>query len=159
MTQIIWSMLSHVARFSVFIVGVITSIALTFKVLLGGCTGGNRAYATMADTHLTPLRAMLGSFYYEDVTGSNDCMYPHMTDKAATVLLLFYLVIATILLMNLLIAVLSTPHAEVRSFQSQAVKRGNPDSGNRYMFNGKPHRCIRKAGNCSMIREYGLFST
>lgn len=115
MTQIIWRMLSHLARFSVFIVVLITSFALTFNVLLGGCESGNEAYTTLADAHLTMFKAMLGDFDFEDIMGSNDCSYPYLTDIAAKILLVLYLVIVTILLMNLLIAILSTVHAEVRN--------------------------------------------
>lgn len=45
-----------------------------------------------------------------------------MTNKAATVLLLFYLVIETILLVNLLITVLSTVYAEVTRYGNTGIQ-------------------------------------
>lgn len=114
MTQIIWTMLSHLVRFSVFIAVLISSFALTFHALLGGCESGNEAYDTLSDAHLTMFKAMLGEFEFDDFLGDGKC-YPPLTEEAATVLLVVFLVVVAILLMNLLIAVLSTVHSEVSS--------------------------------------------
>ena len=124
MTQIIWGMLSHLARFSVFFVVLIMSFALTFNVLLGGCEAGNGSYVSFAYANLSLFKAMLGDFDFEDIMGTEECGYQPFTKNAATVLLVVFLVIVAILLMNLLIAVLSTVHAEVRRCNTSGVKKG-----------------------------------
>lgn len=113
MTQIIWTMLSHLAQFSVFILVLISSFALTFHVLLKDC--GVNEYASLISAHLAMFKAMLGEFEFDDILGSGECNYSLLKEEAARVLLAIFLVIVAILLLNLLIAVLSTVHAEVRN--------------------------------------------
>lgn len=114
MTQIIWTMMSHLARFSVFVGVLIMSFAVAFHALFYECKDDylQKAYGTVARSCLTMFRAMLGDFYFDDLTAAKEyCRLPWAMD-AAVGLLVLYLVLVAILLLNLLIAVLSTVHAE-----------------------------------------------
>lgn len=116
MTQIIWTMLSHLARFSVFVVVVTASFAVTFLVLVASCDDDHvltTAYGNFADAYLSMFRAMLGDFDFDTLEFASECGLPSLTESALVGLLVLYLVIMSILLLNLLIAILSTVHAEV----------------------------------------------
>lgn len=124
MTQIIWTMLSHLVHFSFFLLVLITSFALTFYGLYSSCVNGNESYGTLADATLSMFKAMLGDFEFDDLRPSTDCNHPDFAEDAATALLVVYLVLVTVLFLNLLIAILSTAHAEVRNSQGTTNRIG-----------------------------------
>ena len=118
MTQIIWKMLSHLGKFSVFVSVLLASFALAFHALFRTCAGGplEQEYGTFSDSFLTMFKAMMGDFAFESFKPANDaCDVPHWAETVGVALLVVYLAIMSILLLNLLIAVLSTAHAEVRA--------------------------------------------
>lgn len=113
-------MLSHLAKFSVFVIVIMASFALSFYVLFGfdGNCGGEEDpytfYGTFEKSLLTLFGAMLGDINFEPLL--NDCDNddrPPWYKAASVLLLVYYLVVMAVLLLNLLIAVLSTVHAEV----------------------------------------------
>lgn len=123
MTQIIWTMLSHLGKFSVFVAVLMASFALTFHVLFYTCEDSNstredgllyESFNTFGDSYLTMFKAMLGDFDFDSFKYANQCYRPEWAEEVGVTLLVLYLAIMAILLLNLLIAVLSTAHAEVR---------------------------------------------
>lgn len=150
MTQIIWTMLSHLVHFSVFLLVLITSFALTFYGLYSSCVDGNESYGTLADALLSMFKAMLGDFDFDDLRPSTDCKHPDFAEDAATALLVIYLVLVAVLFLNLLIAILSTVHAEVRKSQGTTNRIGEA---------GKTHRTLhpRKRECISIYRTQITF--
>lgn len=117
MTQIIWTMLSHLGKFVVFTAVLMASFALTFHVIFHSCEDGtplDEAYGTFSKAYLTMFRAMLGEFHFDILETTDACQHPSWGENVGAPLLVSYLAIMSILLLNLLIAVLSTAHAEVR---------------------------------------------
>lgn len=117
MTQIIWTMLSHLGKFAVFTAVLMASFALTFHVIFHTCEDGaelDEAYGTFSRAYLTMFRAMLGEFHFDTLETTGACQHPSWGESVGAPLLVIYLAIMSILLLNLLIAVLSTAHAEVR---------------------------------------------
>lgn len=114
--QIIWTMLSDLLRFSVFLIVFIASFGASFYILFSDCSGEpNEAYGSLARSTLTMFKAMLGDFDFDEFASPGDCDRPSWANAAGTGLLVSYLVIMLVLLLNLLIAVLSTRHAEVHA--------------------------------------------
>lgn len=117
MTQIIWTMLSHLGKFSVFLAVLMASFALTFHVLFYTCEEGDSAlyesFNTFGDSYLTMFKAMLGDFDFDSFKHADKCYRPGWAEQVGVTLLVLYLAIMAILLLNLLIAVLSTAHADV----------------------------------------------
>lgn len=67
-----------------------------------------RSSNSFGETLLSLFKAMLGEVgFFDEFSGGRD-------DVAATILLVVYLVIMTVILLNLLVAILSTSHAEVQ---------------------------------------------
>lgn len=62
-------MISHLARFSVFVIVIMTSFALAFSVLFMRCYDENTkldsAYGSLSSSILTMFQAMLGDFDFE----------------------------------------------------------------------------------------------
>lgn len=117
MTQIILTMLSHLGKFSVFVAVLLASFALTFHALFHTCEKGHlldEAYGTFSDAYLTMFRAMLGDFDFERLQSASTCSIPQWMETIGIALFVLYLATTTVLLLNLLIAVLSTAHTEVR---------------------------------------------
>lgn len=111
-------MLSHLARFSFFVVVIMFSFAVAFYVLFLGCYDEDvdiqEAHGSLENSMLTLFEAMLGTFEFHVLLNANDsCGRPNWANAFGVVLLVLYLVVMVILLLNLLIAVLSTAHAEV----------------------------------------------
>ncbi|CAN0206945.1 unnamed protein product, partial [Hapterophycus canaliculatus] len=120
MTQIIWAMLFHLARFSVFMVVVMCSFALAFHSLYSypNCGDGDElyeVYGTFHDALLDMFRAMLGDTSFDRFQASQNvtCTGPSWKFDAGIFILVTYIVIMAILMLNLLIAVLSTVHDKV----------------------------------------------
>ena len=116
MTQIIWKMLAHLAKFSVFVAVLIASFALAFYAMFHTCGEGNLLhgeYGTFSDAYLTMFRALLGDFEFDSFKSARECDVPSWAEPVGVLFLVLYLAISSVLLLNLLIAVLSTAHAEV----------------------------------------------
>lgn len=116
MTQIIWKMLSHLAKFSVFVAVLIASFALACHAIFHKCEEGHtldEEYGTFSEAYLTMFRALLGDFNFESFKSARTCDIPRWAEPLGVFLLVLYLAISSVLLLNLLIAVLSTAHAEV----------------------------------------------
>lgn len=94
-------MIREVVQFAVVLVVVLLGFTVSFHILFGG-------FNTYGETWLHLFKAMLADVeFFDDFP---DKQY----EAVATVLLVVYLVINAILLLNLLIAVLSTAHAKVQ---------------------------------------------
>lgn len=119
MTQIIWTMLSHLARFSVFVAVLVASFALAFRVIFSTCDDGSHLsdeYGSYLDACLTMFKALLGDFSFDGFKSASEmCYVPAWVEDAGVVLLVVYLIIMSILLLNLLIAILATVHSEVHA--------------------------------------------
>lgn len=127
-------MVNQLAQFSLVLLLVMLGFAASFSALYGNDTalveqkGAScdvsehpivAAFGTLGDALLTMFGSMLGEFdfgvffeRYEDENG-DDCggvLYV----EAGISLMAVYLVVMTVMLLNLLIAVLSTAHAEVQ---------------------------------------------
>ncbi|CAM9885508.1 unnamed protein product [Ectocarpus fasciculatus] len=120
MIQIIWRMLSQTLRFGVFIVVIMAGFALAFNAVFGSCDAGSlldESYGSFGTAFLTVFKAPLGEFEFEafdDVGGvCPDIPSPGRASDAGTFLLVAYLVVLAVVMLNLLIAVLSTAHGEV----------------------------------------------
>ncbi|CAB1096081.1 unnamed protein product [Ectocarpus sp. CCAP 1310/34] len=120
MIQIIWRMLSQTLRFGVFIVVVMAGFALAFNAVFGSCDAGSdldESYGSFGTAFLTVFKAPLGEFKFEDFDDvGGQCPYnpsPGRASDAGTFLLVAYLVVLAVVMLNLLIAVLSTAHGEV----------------------------------------------
>ncbi|CAN0000111.1 unnamed protein product, partial [Laminaria digitata] len=117
MTQIIWAMLFHLARFSVFMLVTMASFALAFYSLYGSCNGDLRtAYSTPSVALLSMFKAMLGGKRHiaiHSYIGRDLCSGPAWEYEAGITLLVMYVVTMSILMLNLLIAVLGTVHDSV----------------------------------------------
>lgn len=111
-------MLSHLARFSVFLVVVMASYALAFHSLYVTCDSANApelapAFGTFWSSWLFLFGAMLGNFEYSVFDEAEECNRPSWAYDVSVWMLVTYELIMAILLLNLLIAVLSTVHAKV----------------------------------------------
>ncbi|CAM9651710.1 unnamed protein product [Ectocarpus fasciculatus] len=120
MTQIIWNMLFHLARFSVFMLVVMVSFALAFHSLYSdpNCSEGDElfeSYSTIRESLLDMFKAMLGdpNFNRFEAGRNLTCTGPSWEFDAGITLLTMYVVLQAILMLNLLIAVLSTVHDTV----------------------------------------------
>ncbi|CAM9548053.1 unnamed protein product, partial [Ectocarpus fasciculatus] len=122
MIQIIWRMLSQTLRFGVFIVVVMAGFALAFNAVFGSCNAGSfldESYGSFGTAFLTVFKAPLGEFAFEDFDDvGGQCPgnpSPGRASDAGTFLLVAYLVVLAVVMLNLLIAVLSTAHGEVNA--------------------------------------------
>lgn len=121
-------MLTELATFSVVLLLVMLGFSTCFWALYGNesiavdydCGSSehslNVAFGTFGDSLLTLFGAMLGNFsfmeFYETEIDGEVCSLKTYRD-AGVVLLVVYLIIMAVMLLNLLIAVLSTAHAAV----------------------------------------------
>lgn len=110
--------MSHLVRFSIFVIVIMSGFAIAFHVFFFKCYDDDynihEAFGSLDRSLLTLFRAMLGDFDFDVLMAAEDsCGRPPAAKVAGILLLVFYLVIMAILLLNLLIAVLSTAHAEV----------------------------------------------
>ena len=114
--------MSHTVRFSAFIVVVLTSYALAFHAIFATCDEGSgldEKFGTFAAALLSVFSAGLGEFgdILDDFAGAEEyCAEnpaPRLLEPAGVVLLLGYLVVMAVVLLNLLIAVLSSAHQKV----------------------------------------------
>lgn len=109
--QVISSMMAELLQFLVVMLVVILGFAMSFYSLLRG----NTSYD---DIWLLLFKAMLGEvgFFDElDVAGdSDDDRNSDVRRSVGTVLFVMYLVVMAVMLLNLLIAVLSTSHSRVQ---------------------------------------------
>lgn len=125
--QIVWKMLFHLARFSVFMVVVMVGFALSFLTLFSNCEGelGER-FEDFGASLLTLFHAMLGGASFDMFDDEIiDCKGASWDHHAGIFLLVAYLIVMSILLLNLLIAVLSTVHDKVSATRKQAPTPGN----------------------------------
>ncbi|CAN0538203.1 unnamed protein product [Ectocarpus sp. 12 AP-2014] len=100
--QVLYGMASELGQFFVVMGVVILGFAMSFFALFRDVKG-----ETLRGALLDAFQAMLGEVgLFDDFVGEKH-------DLAATVLLVSYLVVMTIMLLNLLIAVLSTAHGKV----------------------------------------------
>lgn len=95
-----------------------SSFALAFFILFLDCYSNDSdvmaAFGSVDKSMLTLFQAMLGGFEFEVlIKADDDCGRPQWANSASVCLLVTYVVIMAVLLLNLLIAVLSTAHAEV----------------------------------------------
>lgn len=113
-------MISHLAKFSAFFIVVMMGFALAFHALFYTCERTEdgedlmTSFGTFARSLLTTFEAMLGSFdfrLFEEA--ADECALPPWAYDTGVWMLAVYLVVMVILLLNLLIAVLSTAHTEV----------------------------------------------
>lgn len=102
-------MTAELAKFGVVIIVVMLGFAMSFHALFG-------SFDTFGGTCLTLFKAMLGEVgFFEDFPGED-------FDAVATALFVIYLVVIAVMLLNLLIAVLSTSHSKVEGKADQEFK-------------------------------------
>ncbi|CAM9146049.1 unnamed protein product [Discosporangium mesarthrocarpum] len=109
--RVIFSMIKLLVNFSVVLGVVILGFAVAFFALFWDAADRSgdddlNAFSTFEDAVLTLFGAMLGDY---DLRGFGGSMYGNV----GTALMVVYLALVTIMLLNLLIAVLSTAHATV----------------------------------------------
>eukprot|EP00752_Nemacystus_decipiens_P011859 g10519.t1 len=132
MTQVIWRMMSQTLRFSAFIAMVMLSFALAFYAVFHTC-GSNidpecdlaegeefllgDAFGTFSDSFVTVFSSALGGpdfgLFEEAGDDCSPCHLPKGARNAGRFLMVVYMVTMTVVLLNLLIAVLSTAHDKV----------------------------------------------
>ena len=109
-------MLFHLFKFSVFLLVLMVGFALAFHSLFSLCTDGEdmlgEAFGDFWHSLLFMFDAMLGSPGF-DMFQNGQCEGPAWVLDAGLLLMVVYLVFMIILLLNLLIAVLSTVHADM----------------------------------------------
>lgn len=114
-------MVSYLVKFSAVIGPVGVSFALAFYALLHRCNNGNDedsesegAFRSFGSSILMVLEVALGDVNFgEFIEIEYNCNRPHWVTDAAIFIMVVYIFIMAILLMNLIIAVLSTAHMEV----------------------------------------------
>lgn len=95
-------MTTELVQFGVVMIVIMLGFVVSFFALLNGING-----ITFQDAWLSVFKAMLGEIgFFEEFSGSR-------YETVATLLLVFYLVVMTIMLLNLLVAVLSTAHSNM----------------------------------------------
>lgn len=110
--QVLYGMASELGQFLVVMTVVMLGFSLSFFALFKDAKG-----QTFRDSLLDVFQAMLGEVgLFDEFVGTQ-------FDVAATVLLVFYLVIMSIMLLNLLIAVMSTAHGKVEELVLIRVAR------------------------------------
>lgn len=102
-------MTAELAKFGVVIIVVMLGFAMSFHALF-------ESVDTFGGTCLTLFKAMLGEVGFFDDFPGNDF------DAVATALFVIYLVVIAVMLLNLLIAVLSTSHSKVEGKADQEFK-------------------------------------
>ena len=103
--QVIFLMMREMLRFGTVLFVVVLGFTLSFHALF-------RTDDTFGRTSLNLFKAMLGEVgFFDEIS---EARYENRYKSVATVLLVAFLIIITIVLLNLLIAVLSTKHAEVQ---------------------------------------------
>lgn len=109
-------MLFHLGRFSIFLAAVVTGYALSFEALFSNCNGDlGDAFGTFGTSFITLCEAMLGSPDFDVFDDDeSECDGPYWEFEAGIFMLVIFLLVVGVLLLNLLIAVLSTIHDEVR---------------------------------------------
>lgn len=117
--QILWRLMFHTIRFSAFIVVILTSFALAFYALFISCDEDSNLFikfGTFPSALLTIFAAALGEFgdIIEELKDI-DIQCGEIPAKdiayiAGVFFLVTYLVIMAVVLLNLLIAVLSSEH-------------------------------------------------
>lgn len=114
--------MSHTIRFSAFIIVVLTSFSLAFHAVFIKCDQESDLFSkfgTFQTSLLTMFGVALGEFgsVVESLEETEyDCPNspsPKLAYYAGTVFLLAYLVVMAVVLLNLLIAVLSSEHQKV----------------------------------------------
>ncbi|CBN74319.1 Transient Receptor Potential Channel. Partial sequence [Ectocarpus siliculosus] len=131
MTQVIWRMISDTLRFSAFISVVMLSFALAFHAVFHTCGEFEDPTCNTNDDPDFPLRDAFGTFgrsfvtvfsaalggpdfeLYEAAGSECRCKLPDGAQEAGIFLMVVYMVIMAVVLLNLLIAVLSTAHSKV----------------------------------------------
>ncbi|CAM9233322.1 unnamed protein product, partial [Ectocarpus sp. 12 AP-2014] len=131
MTQVIWRMMSDTLRFSAFISLVMLSFALAFHAVFHTCGEYEDPTCNTNDDPEFPLRDAFGTFgrsfvtmfsaalggpdfeLYEAVGSECRCKLPDGAREAGIFLMVVYMVMMSVVLLNLLIAVLSTAHSQV----------------------------------------------
>ncbi|CAM9163107.1 unnamed protein product [Ectocarpus fasciculatus] len=108
MIQVVFSMTAELVKFGVVIIVVMLGFAMSFHALFEDVN-------TFGGTCLTLFKAMLGEV---DFFGS----FPGEYESVATALFVIYLVVIAVMLLNLLIAVLSTSHSKVEGKADQEFK-------------------------------------
>ncbi|CAM9621106.1 unnamed protein product [Ectocarpus sp. 13 AM-2016] len=122
MIQIIWRMMSQTLRFGVFIVVVMAGFALAFTTVFGSCNADSllgESFGSFGTAFLSVFEAPLGELSFEDFhdvgTQCPDNPAPGRASDAGTFLLVAYLVVLAVVMLNLLVAVLTTAHGEVNA--------------------------------------------
>ncbi|CAM9231614.1 unnamed protein product [Scytosiphon promiscuus] len=108
MIQVIFSMVKLLLQFGVVMGVVMIGFAMSFYVLF-------EESESFGETFLSLFNAMFGDADFDAFSGG-----PH--DLVATILLVAYIVVMTIVLLNLLVAVLSTSHARVQGNNEREFK-------------------------------------
>ncbi|CAM9399535.1 unnamed protein product [Ectocarpus sp. 12 AP-2014] len=109
MVQVIFRMTATLLQFGAVMLVVMIGFTMALHVIF-------RDEADFGDTLLGLFKAMLGE------TGLFDEFSGGRYDPVATILVVVYLFIVTVMLLNLLIAILSTEHAQVLENTGEAVK-------------------------------------
>lgn len=123
-------MMFHLARFSLFLLVIMIGFSISFFSLFSECDGDvGDNFQDFGKSMLTLFHAMLGGgtfeVFEEDYSQCNGGTW--MLD-AGIFLLVLYLIVMAILLLNLLIAVLSTIHDEVSGCCLSWESGGRPRS-------------------------------
>eukprot|EP00903_Cladosiphon_okamuranus_P014653 g13587.t1 len=130
MTQVIWRMMSHTLRFSAFIAMVMLSFALAFQAVFHTCDPKandsipegfeycalHDAFGSFGDSFVTVFSSALGGpdfDLFDDLGDGCRCDLPSGARIAGISLMVVYMITMSVVLLNLLIAVLSTAHDEV----------------------------------------------
>ena len=117
--------MSHLARFTVFLLVVMASFALAFHALFFTCDGVELSsedaledeFGTFWRSMLTMFESMLGGFDFDVLLSAHECNRPSWAYEASVWLLVGYEIIVAILLLNLLIAVMATVSLVIAVFR------------------------------------------
>lgn len=112
-TQVVFRMTATLVKFGFVMLVVMVGFAMSLHVLFRDLDSSG---ATFGEAMLGLFKAMLGDTdLFEEFSGGRH-------DDVATILLVAYLLIMTIMLLNLLVAILSTAHAEVQENVGSELK-------------------------------------
>lgn len=170
-------MISFLARFSAFIVLVMCSFALAFFTLFSECSPDEsseedlaEAFRTFESSLITVFEAALGQFEIRDFDEEREdphdqfCGKPPAVRDAGIFIMVLYLIVMAILMMNLLIAILTTAHSTMYSNaekEFQVTRINLIQKSARGVANGRvpPPLNLVAQSLSLLIDTFGLFSS
>lgn len=120
LAQIIWKMVSHLLQFSAILMVVMIGFATSFYSLFSECESDDMdghdmpSFRSFQGSVIILFDALLGNVDFVAFDSRNiHCPGPAWIPDLGVLLLSLYMIVMAIMLLNLLIAVLSTVHADV----------------------------------------------